>query len=199
MRWAKGFAWRNGWGSLETAASGGEFERFFHEAPPVRVSLVPRRGGGLSAPMKTPIWLMVLLSFAALVAAGAKSGMEGEVTAAINAWRQAMLTHDVAAMNKLLHPDVTYCHSSGITQDKATVLAKVGGSDYFEYFDTTIRIHGNVALVKNVTDMRTAAAKDTPNRLNVLYVWVKGPDGWQMIARQPIKLPNPGDPAPKKK
>jgi len=143
--------------------------------------------------MKTPIWLAVILPFIALVTAYAKP--EDEVTAAINAWRQAMLTHDVPQMKKLLHPDVTYCHSSGITQDKATVLEKVGGSDYFEYTDTTIRIHGNVALVKNVTDMRSAATKDTPNRLNVLYVWVKGADGWQMIARHPIKLPVPGAPS----
>jgi ketosteroid isomerase-like protein len=149
--------------------------------------------------MRTPIWSVVLLSLVAIVSAGAKPALEEEVTVAITAWRQAMLKHDVAAMNKLLHPDITYCHSSGITQDKATVLAKVGGSDYFEYSDTTIRIHGNVALVKNVTDMRTAAAKDTPNRLNVLYVWVKGPDGWQMIARHPIKLPIPGETAPAKK
>ena len=147
--------------------------------------------------MKTPIWFAVLVSFVAVVSAGAKPLMEDEVTAAINAWRQAMLTHDVAMMNKLLHPDVTYCHSSGITQDKATVLAKVGGSAFFEYSENTIRMHGNVALVKNVTDMRTAATKDTPNRLNVLYVWVKGADGWQMIARQPIKLPIPGAPATK--
>jgi ketosteroid isomerase-like protein len=153
----------------------------------------------LSAAMKTPLWSVLLLSCAALLSTGAKSATEAEVTAAINAWRQAMLTHDVAAMTKLLHPDLTYSHSSGITQDKATVLEKVGGSEYFEYFDPTIRIHGNVALVKNVTDMRPAAAKDTPNRLNVLYVWVKGPEGWQMIARQPIKLPIPGDAAPKAK
>jgi ketosteroid isomerase-like protein len=143
--------------------------------------------------MKTPIWLAVLLSFVAVVPTRANPAMEKEVTAAINAWRQAMLTHDVAAMKKLLHPDITYCHSNGITQDKATVLEKVGGSASFEYIDTTIRIHGNVALVKNVTDMRSAAAKDTPNRLNVLYVWVKGSDGWQMIARHPIKLPIPGE------
>ena len=146
--------------------------------------------------MKPPIWFAILLSFFALVSAGAKPAMEEEVTAAINSWRQAMLTHDLALMNKLLHPDLTYANSSGATQDKQTVLAKVGGSDYFEYADTTIRIHGNVALVKNVTDMRTVATKDTPNRLNVLYVWVKGPEGWQMIARQPIKLPVPGAPAP---
>ena len=146
--------------------------------------------------MKTPMWIAVLLPFVASVSAGANASMEKEVTAAINTWRQAMLTHDLALMKKLLHPDLTYCHSSGITQDKPTVLEKVGGSASFEYSDTTIRIHGNVALVKNVTDMRSAAARDTPNRLNVLYVWVKGPDGWQMIARHPIKLPVPGAPDP---
>jgi len=161
-----------------------------------RVSLVSPVTRRFSLPMRTPIWFVSLVSLVAVVSAAAKTPMEEEVTTAINAWRQAMLTHDVAAMNKLLHPDITYCHSSGITQDKATVLAKVGGSDHFEYSDTTIRIHGNVALVKNVTDMRSAATKDTPNRLNVLYVWVKGPDGWQMIARHPIKLPVPGEAAP---
>ena len=144
--------------------------------------------------MKTSLWCAVLLQLCAVIPAWANPALEKEVTAAINTFRQAMLTHDVAQLDKLLHPDLTYCHSSGITQDKATVLAKVGGSALFEYSENTIRIHGNVALVKNVTDMRAAATKDTPNRLNILYVWVKGPAGWQMIARHPIKLPVPGAP-----
>ena len=142
--------------------------------------------------MKTPVWCAVLLQLVAIVPAWANPTLEKEVTAAINAFRQAMLAHDVGTLDKLMHPDITYCHSSGITQDKATALAKIGPSVYFEYTDTTIRIHGNVALVKNVTDMRAAATRDTPNRLNILYVWVKGPAGWQMIARHPIRLPVPG-------
>jgi ketosteroid isomerase-like protein len=142
--------------------------------------------------MRTSIWIAVLLSFAAIVSARANPALENEVKAAIDTFRQVMLTHDVPRMKKLLHPDLTYCHSNGSTQDKPTVLEKVGGSAYFEYSDTTIRIHGNVALVKNVTDMRSAGTKDTPNRLNVLYVWVKGAEGWQLIARHPIKLPVPG-------
>lgn len=144
--------------------------------------------------MKTPFWCAVLLQLIAIVPAWANPAQEKEVTAAINSFRQAMLTHDVALLDQLMHPDLTYCHSSGITQDKATALAKMGPSVYFEYTDTTIRIHGDVALVKNVTDMRAAASKDTPNRLNVLYVWVKSPIGWQMIARHPIRLPLPGAP-----
>jgi ketosteroid isomerase-like protein len=142
--------------------------------------------------MRTPIWFAVLLSFAPIVSSRANPALENEVKAAINTFREVMLTHDVARMNKLLHPDLTYCHSSGSTQDKPTVLQKVGGSAYFEYSDTTIRIHGNVALVKNVTDMRSSGTKNIPNRLNVLYVWVKGAEGWQLIARHPIKLPVPG-------
>lgn len=142
--------------------------------------------------MKTPILSAIFLCFAAVVPALAETAMEKEVTSAMATFRQAMLTGDAALMNKLLHPDLTYCHSSGSTQDKKTVLAKVGRSASFEYSDTTIRIHGNVALVKNVTDMRSAATIDTPNRLNVLYVLVKGPEGWQIIARHPIRLPVPG-------
>jgi len=143
--------------------------------------------------MRTPIfWCALVLQLSALSPAWANPALEREITAAINTFRQAMLSGDRALMNKLLHPDLTYCHSTGNTQDKATVLEQVRGSAYFEYAETTIRIHGNVALVKNVTDMRNAAAKDTPNRLNVLYVWVKGSEGWQMIARHPIRLPVPG-------
>src|ERR1043165_779884 len=104
--------------------------------------------------MKTSVWCAVLLPFAAMVPAWANPATEKEVVAAINSFRQVMLTPDRALMEKLLHPDLTYCHWSGSTQDKATVLAKVGPSAYFEYSDTTIRILGDVALVKNVTDMR---------------------------------------------
>ena len=144
--------------------------------------------------MKTPIWCAILIQLVAIVPAWAANppALEKEVTAAINSFRQAMLTGDKALMGKLLHPDLTYCHSSGSTEDRATVMSKTMKSEYFEYTETSIRIHGTTALVKNVTDMRNAAAKDTPNRLNVLYVWVKGSDGWQLMARHPIRLPIPG-------
>lgn len=144
--------------------------------------------------MNTRIRFAALFCLVTAVAVAADQTMEREVKAVMETFRQAMLSGDAAVMARLLHPDITYCHSSGSTQDKQSVLAKFGAAASFEYSDTTIRIHGSVALVKNVTDMRNAATRDTPNRLNVLYVWVKGAEGWQMIARHPIRLPIPGAP-----
>ena len=54
--------------------------------------------------MKTPIWCALVLPIVTLVSVSANPAIEKEVTTAINSWLQAMLTHDVALMNKLLHP-----------------------------------------------------------------------------------------------
>ena len=60
-------------------------------------------------------------------------------------------------------------------------------------------MYGNVALVKNTTDIRSAGAENTPFLLNVLYVWTKEPAGWQLVARQPIRLADPNAAAKGKK
>ena len=68
--------------------------------------------------MKT--WILVLLSTAILSAAGVDSKGEKDVLGAMDAWKQATMKKDRAALDKLLHPDLTYSHSSGKTQTKAT-------------------------------------------------------------------------------
>ena len=120
---------------------------------------------------------------------------EKDVTATMNAMAQATIKKDIAALNRIYHDDLTYSHSSALTQDKATVIKAIQGPGITEsltFHDTTIRIYGNVALFKGITEMRNGqAGKLSDNHLNILWVLVKGPQGWQIVARQTTRLPEP--------
>ncbi len=116
-----------------------------------------------------------------------------EVLAAMDAWKQATMKKDGAALDKLLHPDLTYSHSSGMTQTKADVIKSVTTGkatvESIEFSDTTVRVYGKTALVKGVVDLKNVTdGKMTPAHLTILHVWIKGPQGWQMVARQATKL-----------
>ena len=102
---------------------------------------------------------------------------------------------DGAALDKLLHPDLTYSHSSAMTQTKADVIKSVttgnGAVESITFFpDTTVRVYGKTALVKGKVDIvNNTGGKSSAAHLNILHVWIKGPQGWQMVARQATRLP----------
>ena len=145
--------------------------------------------------MKT--WLLVLLSAAALSAAAPTGAQEKEVMAAMNAWFQATAKQDIPALQKLLHDELTYTHSSAATQTKAEVLKDVQegrGPAGIELADTTVRVYDNTALVKAMVTVRSRNPNaPAPAPLSILHVLVKGPQGWQVVARQATR---PASPAP---
>jgi hypothetical protein len=65
----------------------------------------------------------------------------------------AMLGKDIDALERLLHPDLVYMHSSGVADDKASYIAGVRDRvwDYgaIARSDQTVRLHGALALVFN--------------------------------------------------
>jgi ketosteroid isomerase-like protein len=139
-------------------------------------------------------WILVLLSTALLSAAGVNSKEEKDVLGAMDAWKQATMKKDRAALDKLLHPDLTYSHSSGMTQTKTDVLDAVtkGKSkvEAIDFSDTTVRIYGKTALVKGTVDITNSTdGKSTKSHLSILHVWIKDGQGWQMVGRQATKLP----------
>jgi ketosteroid isomerase-like protein len=142
-------------------------------------------------PMIKLTW--TLLTAMVLSAASTDSKGEKEVMAAMDAWKQATMKKDGAALGKLLHPDLTYSHSSGKNETKADVLKSVTAGkatvEAIDFSDTTVRVYGNTALVRGKVDIRNnTAGKSTTANLNILHVWVKGPQGWQMVARQATRL-----------
>ena len=128
------------------------------------------------------------------------------VMATLEAMAKATIAKDVATLGKIYGDDVTYAHSSALTEDKATVLKNVAGpnvAEFMKFSDTTIRIYGDVALAKGVVDFRNGSpGKMLDNHLNVLWVLVRrpqGPHGWQIVARQTTRIgPSVGTPVPAK-
>ncbi len=105
----------------------------------------------------------------------------------------AMLGKDIAALERLLHPDLVYMHSSGVADSKASYIAGVRDRvwDYhrIERSDQTVRLHGALAMVFNRLKIDLSVrgvAKSLDNR--ALAVWVA--DGgvatnpWRLIALQ---------------
>jgi ketosteroid isomerase-like protein len=134
------------------------------------------------------------LSTAFVWASTPDSKAEKEVLAAMDAWKQATMKKDGAALDKLLHPDLTYSHSSAMNQTKAEVISSVTTGkatvEGITFSDTTVRVYGKTALVKGKVDIvNNTDGKSTPAHLNILHVWIKGPQGWQMVARQATRLP----------
>lgn len=143
----------------------------------------------MKAIVSSLVMALVLSSAAAYAAPPSDPQAEKEVMAAMEAWRQALLKKDGAALTRLYHEDIRYGHSSGLVEDKKTAVNHIVTSkaDYavVEVLDPRITVQGNLALVnarvnyKQVTD-----GKANDVRMHVLHVWVRTPQGWQMIGRQ---------------
>jgi ketosteroid isomerase-like protein len=141
-------------------------------------------------------WILFLLSGLSLFAAPPDPQAVKEVMAASDAWKLAMMKKDPAGLQKFLHEDLIYSHSSGMMQTKADdIKATTTGKTTIEAIDfseTTVRVYGNMALIRANVDMRNATdGKATVAHTNVLHVWLKGPTGWQMVSRQATQLSPP--------
>ena len=122
----------------------------------------------------------------------AASPAEKAVLAAQDAWKEAMLKKDRAALEKIFHADLSYGHSSAMVETKAQAIPHIVdglGWEAIDFADTTVRLQGNVAILNGKIDMHQRN-KDKPtsiSKLVSLTVWVKGAQGWQMIARQAVR------------
>jgi ketosteroid isomerase-like protein len=139
----------------------------------------------------------VAMCAAAASAAPADPKDEKAVMATLEAMAKATIDKDLATLNKIYSDDLTYSHSSAQTQTKAEVLKAFEGpskGEYMKFRDMHVRTYGNVALAKGICDFRNGVpGKMTDNHLNILWVLVKGsgPLGWQIVARQTTRLPEP--------
>jgi len=135
---------------------------------------------------------MLLFSFF-LLGNAPEAKSEKDVLAAMNAWKQAMLTRDRAALETLYAPGLIYVHSSGKQENKAQAIeAAVAGKDRYESIDLedmSVSIYGNAALVtaKALMAINNGTTTNTIS-LDILHVWIKMPTGWQMVARHATRL-----------
>lgn len=134
-------------------------------------------------------WLLVLATAATLSAADPKA----DVMSAMESWKQAVLKKDAAALDRLLHPDLTYSHSDSRTETKADILKALANTQSITIGESSVRVYGNTALVKGPMEfVNIVNGAPSSIHVNVLHVWLKGSKGWQLVARQSARL----NPAP---
>lgn len=131
----------------------------------------------------------VFLSVMGLAAGTSQSEAEQQVMATLEALFQAYPTKDSATLNRIYHDDLSYGHSAGNLQTKSEIIEDVNERTWESLTITshTVRVSGPVAIVRAVMDIRNGPSEDrvrTATGMSVLYVLVKGPQGWQVVARQ---------------
>jgi len=133
--------------------------------------------------------LKCLLLIAAAVSLSA-ADPKADVLSTMETWKQAMLKKDGAALEPLLHADLLYSHSDGRTETKADILKALPNLGSIKFGESSVRIYGNTALVKGSMEIvNNATTPPTALNLSVLQVWLKGPKGWQLVARHSNRLP----------
>ena len=120
---------------------------------------------------------------------------EEAVAEKVEAFRTAQVAADAKALDALCASELSYSHSSGKVEDKATFIANAtdGKSKFtsLKYEDVWIRVVGPVAIVRfhwlgeqeSIPD-----GKKSSTNLHVLMNWVKQGSDWKLLSRGSTKL-----------
>jgi ketosteroid isomerase-like protein len=135
------------------------------------------------------------LAFGMLAAtpAFAVTADEAAVAKSTEAHRAALMAGDAKALDALCAPELSYSHSDGHIEDKATFITNAtnGQTKWLSlaYNDTTVRVVGDAAIVrfKFVGENQTGDKKNQVN-LGILMVWQKQRGKWRLLARCSTKL-----------
>ena len=130
-----------------------------------------------------------------VVPAFAASAEEEAVAKNVEAFRLAQIAADAKALDVLCAPELSYSHSDGRVEDKATFIANAtnGKSKFLvlEYLEPQIRVVGPAAIVRFhwVAEAQSAAdGTKTKTNLHILMNWQKQGAEWKLLSRASTKL-----------
>lgn len=144
--------------------------------------------------MKNFLTLIMFSSF--LNVATAQTKDEAAVAQAVESLRKAMIDGDKAGLEKITATTLSYGHSSGNIEDRATFISNIssGKSDFvtMDLSAQTIAVTGHTAIVRHTLSAQTNDG-GKPNTVNlyVMLVWGKEGSQWKLIGRQAVKIPVP--------
>ena len=144
--------------------------------------------------MKTGFVLLLLVLSACAPAMQAAPAAEADVLAVQRQRFDAMVQNDFAALDAILRDDMTYAHSSGVTDTKAQFIDSLrsGRTRYLsiEARDVAVRIHGETALTTGTSRVRIRNANgEQAFTLRFLDVYVRDGGRWRQAAWQSTRLP----------
>ena len=117
---------------------------------------------------------------------------EDAVAKNVEAFRVAQVAGNADGIAPLCAEELSYSHSSGAVDDKATLLvAGVKNANYkwttLEYKNPTVRVVGPAAIVRFnfVGEQEFTDGKKTPQNLAILMNWQKQGNDWKLLSARP--------------
>ena len=140
--------------------------------------------------------LLLLVFLASTLVACSQSAEEQNVWSSVEALTKAVFeTKDSVAIEGLTNKFLTYAHSSGLVEDRPTMIHAAVSSP-LKYKDLSIEkgvinIDGNTAALRH--NLRAISidqrGTESPLNLGILQVWKKNNGKWQIWARQAVRIP----------
>lgn len=114
--------------------------------------------------------------------------------AAVDQWKQAVITKDRAGLERIFDDDLSYGHTTGEVLNKPESIERVLSSKNtytsIDLTDVAIRVYGKFALITATTAFHiTANEKETVSSLSGIDVWVQREGHWRLLARQLTRPP----------
>ena len=113
----------------------------------------------------------------------------------VEAFRAAQIAADARALDGLCAAELSYSHSDGRIEDKATFIANATNRKskilLLDYQDVSIRVVGPAAIVRFhwVGESEAIAdGKKSATNLHVLMNWQKQGADWKLLSRASTKL-----------
>lgn len=138
---------------------------------------------------------LVALGVVGAQAAQEPSAADEAVAKRLAAFRSAQFTADAKAFEGLCAPELSYSHSDGRVEDKATFIknATAGKSKFLslQYEDPSIRVVGDAAIVRFhwVAESESIPeGKKSATNLHILMNWQKQGGEWKLLSRASTKL-----------
>jgi ketosteroid isomerase-like protein len=124
---------------------------------------------------------------------GEVSDVTQEVLAAEERRCAAIAAEDWDALGRIVGDDFRYTHSAGTTEDKASWIAGIKRRRRaIEHEELSVRSFGDVALLSGSSVYRYAEPFQGDSHygkvLDVLQVWVRRPEGWQIVAQHGVQI-----------
>ena len=135
-----------------------------------------------------------MFSGCAMLPAGSTASAQPEVAAAAERLRISMIDPTAAALGALVADDLSYGHSGGKVDTKASFIADLvdGKSDFVTITITeqTIKVvDANTAIVRHSLAADTNdSGKPGKVALKILGVWQKQGGSWKLLARQAVRV-----------
>ena len=130
------------------------------------------------------ITVIMLASFFIGVAHAVGSGQESDLIALSDAWIDAEVHHDKAALERLLDERFLATLTSGKTVDRTAFIERIMATEIkpFEVLNEVVNVHGDAALIISTTTDRTT---------KFTWVAVKKGGEWRVISETFSKITTP--------